>query len=142
MAARFRLMKPVLRRHVAEATEVALEAVVEAEADPAAEAVAAVVVEAVVEAVGAAEAVAVMVAAIGTAEIAGASNGDSPALVPHLHLRLLRGTSPDLCLGDQFDFHFHIARQSRHLHGRARGRRFAEILAIDGIHRGKIAHVR
>ncbi len=140
MAARFRLTKPVRRRRVAVATVAVSEAVVVAEAVPVEAAVA-------VAAVAAAEvvvvaAVAVMVAATGTAEIAGVSDGDSPALVPHLHLRLLCGISPDLCLGDNFNFHFHITGQTRHLHGRAGGRRFAEILSVDSIHCGKIAHVR
>jgi hypothetical protein len=97
---------------VAEATVEASEAEEAGVAVPAEAAVAVVVVEAVAEAVVVAEAVAVMVAETGTAEIAGAFNGDSSALVRHLHFRLLRGILPDLCLGDEFDFHFHVARQT------------------------------
>jgi len=138
MGARFRSMKPVRRPRVA---VVATEADLAEAAEAVAEAVvAAVVVEAAAEAVVAAEAVAVM-AATGTAEIAGASNGDSPALVPHQHLRLLRGTSPVSRFGDEFDFHLHIARQSRYLHGRAGRWRLAKILAIDRVHRGEIVHI-
>jgi hypothetical protein len=112
MAVRSRLTKPVRRPRVAVATVEASEAEVAAVAGPAEVVVAAAAVEAVVEAAVVAEAVAAMVAATGTAEIAGVSNGDSPALVTHSHLRLLRRTLPDLRLGDEFNFHFHIPRQA------------------------------
>jgi hypothetical protein len=97
--------------------------------------------EAVAEAVGAIAAVAAVAVAIETAAIASVSNGNQPASILSFPLRARRTFSPDLRLGDEFDFDSHVAGQTRYLNGRAGGRRLSKIPAIDFVHRGKIAHV-
>jgi hypothetical protein len=133
-------MKRVRRRHVV--AVVTAEALAEA-GEAAAEVVAAVAEAVVAEAEAVAEAVVAgaMAAATGTAEIAGASNRDYPALGVHKPQNIMRISSPGLRFGDEFDFNAHVAGQARHLYGCACGRRFAEIPCVDLIHRGKFAHI-
>jgi hypothetical protein len=144
MAVRFRLTKRVPRPRAAAVATVAdlAETAVVAEGVPAAVVVAAAEAGAVAEVVVAAEAAGAMAVETETAEIAGASNGNWPSVLGFSSFKSYRTISPGLRLGDEFDFHAHVARQASYLNSRTRGRRIGEIPAIDLIHRGKICHIR
>ena len=90
------------------------------------------------------EAIAADIAYLGIAfgsayELAEVGNAQSamPAAMRQASGRIVRGLERY-----DFDLDQHVARQARHLDGRARGRSAAEILgpAIDLVHRGKVVH--
>jgi hypothetical protein len=46
-----------------------------------------------------------------------------------------------LSFADYFDFHLHVARQTRYLNRGARGRLSRKIFGVDGVHGGEIIHI-
>ena len=60
-----------------------------------------------------------------------------------IELRSAKGGCPHLvlCQGDHVDFDQHVFRQTGNFDRGPRRRRAAEVLAVDLVHRGEVAHV-